>query len=157
MKFYSYSDIGEKLAHKLRELEEEKMQLERERQEATDNQRRRHQEPTVETLRMNEENLRKQEEILRKENEARQLELEMQLAEEKRLLEEKRIQEQQLIIQEDRELRNVELRRKEELPIRIIEKNVPEIKAISPAPSSNGDERVSIPLNHKPSKFNTII
>lgn len=117
------SDIGEKLAHKLRELEEEKMQLERER--ASDNQRRCHQEPNVETLRMNEENLRKQEEVLRKEDEARQQELEKQLAEEKqRREEEERIKEKQLIMQEER---SVEVRRQEELPIRIIEKNGPEV------------------------------
>uniref|UniRef100_A0ABD2WTJ7 LIM zinc-binding domain-containing protein n=1 Tax=Trichogramma kaykai TaxID=54128 RepID=A0ABD2WTJ7_9HYME len=81
------SDLGEKLAHKLRELEEEKMQLERERAGIINHQpqqqqqheisekqqqqqllqaqqrRQRQQEPNPETLRMNEENLRKQEKM----------------------------------------------------------------------------------------------
>lgn len=101
------------------------MQLERERQEATD-QRRRHQEPTAETLRMNEENLRKQEEILRKEDEARQQALKKQLAEEKSLEEEK-----QLIILDERKKRSGEVHRQEDLPIRIIEKNGPEVNYYS--------------------------
>ena len=112
----SNSDIGEKLAHKLRELEEEKMQLERERasQESGDN--RRHQESSVETLRMNEENLRKQEELTRQEDESRQQQLEQQRAE--------------TIIQEEEDeviLRDCEIRRQEDILVRATENGVQEV------------------------------
>ncbi|KAJ8678754.1 hypothetical protein QAD02_014541 [Eretmocerus hayati] len=141
-------DLGEKLAYKLRELEEEKLELERKcaaqnlndeqpQQQQPQQQRRWIQEPTVETLRMNEENLRKQEELTRKQDEVKQQQLEIQRVEEKRL-EEIRMQEQ-IRIQQERDMRNAEIRRQEELQNRAAEK-LPENNAVSPAPSSNSDE-----------------
>ena len=50
--FYLYSDIGEKLAYKLRELEEEKMQLERERASQEAESQRRQEEETLRNVRM---------------------------------------------------------------------------------------------------------
>lgn len=110
--FLTFSDIGEKLAHKLRELEEEKMLLERERTElesgeAQPTHRRRQRDLPAETLRMNEENLRKQEELVRKEDVAkRQREFEKLKQEE----EKSRLQEQ-MRIQENTDRRNSEVLR----------------------------------------------
>ncbi|XP_023248467.1 formin-J-like [Copidosoma floridanum] len=133
------SDIGEKLAHKLRELEEEKMQLERERasqdsgtseaqqqQQQQPQPRRRHQEATAETLRMNEENLRKQEEIARKQDEARQKELEKQ-----------QLLEKEARAQEER--RSAEARQQKDQ----VQKLTRENKSTSPALSCNEEEYAS--------------
>ncbi|XP_076221383.1 smallish isoform X4 [Nomia melanderi] len=123
------SDLGEKLAHKLRKLEEEKMQLERERaQEAV----LRRQE---ETMRKNEDNIRKQEEALRKQQEetarqqeAARAESEAKRAEEKRQEEELRAQAEQLRIQNEieEERRAADARRKEEKRIRAMESQIRE-------------------------------
>ncbi|XP_076280026.1 smallish isoform X3 [Lasioglossum baleicum] len=123
------SDLGEKLAHKLRKLEEEKMQLERERaQEAV----LRRQE---ETMRKNEDNIRKQEEALRKQQEetarqqeAARAETEAKRAEEKRQEEELRAQAEQLRIQNEieEERRAADARRKEEKRIRAMESQIRE-------------------------------
>ncbi|XP_078047905.1 smallish isoform X2 [Augochlora pura] len=123
------SDLGEKLAHKLRKLEEEKMQLERERaQEAV----LRRQE---ETMRKNEDNIRKQEEALRKQQEetarqqeATRAETEAKRAEEKKQEEELRAQAEQLRIQNEieEERRVADARRKEEKRIRAMESQIRE-------------------------------
>ncbi|KAK0174027.1 hypothetical protein PV328_007146 [Microctonus aethiopoides] len=139
------SDIGEKLAYKLRELEEEKMQLERERAQNAEIHRQ------EETMRKNDKNSRKHdEELLWKQQQQQQLQQqdavnqqeivcieELNLREENLLQNEKNIEEEedeeeeQLRIEAERlrihdelmanERRSAENRRKEEIRLRSIE------------------------------------
>ncbi|XP_033222059.1 uncharacterized protein LOC117176113 isoform X2 [Belonocnema kinseyi] len=102
------SDIGEKLAHKLLELEEEKMQLERERAQETEEQRRQE-----ETMRKNEENIRQQEEILRKQQEEIERQEEAaRVQEAKRLDEERKEEELRIQVQEKLKIKEIEEKEK---------------------------------------------
>lgn len=119
------SDIGEKLAHKLRKLEEEKMQLERERAHETEMQHRQEEE----TMRMNDENTRimeNTEDMLREEEQQHQhqqqeITMQIQKIEEIKIRDEEqklRIKNDQLRIHDEiieQEKRSVDILRQEEI------------------------------------------
>ncbi|XP_044016226.1 putative mediator of RNA polymerase II transcription subunit 26 isoform X1 [Aphidius gifuensis] len=120
-----HSDIGEKLAHKLRKLEEEKMQLERERAHETEMQHRQEEE----TMRMNDENTRimeNTEDMLREEEQQHQhqqqeITMQIQKIEEIKIRDEEqklRIKNDQLRIHDEiieQEKRSVDILRQEEI------------------------------------------
>lgn len=119
-----HSDIGEKLAHKLRKLEEEKMQLERERAHETKMQQ--HQD---ETMRMNDENMRMQEnteEILHVQQQKQEMTMQQMIEGDEMKMREEEQQQQQLRIHDElleKDRRSVvDIRRQEDIRLKSMEK-----------------------------------
>ncbi|XP_034939260.1 general transcriptional corepressor trfA [Chelonus insularis] len=135
------SDIGEKLAHKLRELEEEKMQLERERAQEAELQRQ------EETLRKNDEDSRKQEEQLLRKQQESTMQQEMVHVEEMELREkELRLDVERFTLHDkmiENESRSMDIRHQEDLHFRPSESQMSEQQKTLPSVVHNREDDYS--------------